>query len=557
MQPDSFVLTSQSQAEFYRHQPVDFFLYDEEGNANLYILNDNVPGKAHNLILINESEQDLTLTGNRSLPEKDNYHFELRFRPGTIDPNFHNWVTVGSGEWLLKSKLWQGDAQIADGTVSLYLVYQFESELTLPFRSSRLIPLHGLKSGSGGGSRGSRAELRYNLNGNQIVANSTAALHFRQERLEIINQRGVRDIPLEAGFALGNRVLNNGDEENELSLQITNLLRNSYVPFQGKYSEAPTRLVLSFDTSEAVQYWALFDEDNALGVLVDVSGTNTFWHIEKEVQGQTTQWILSPSEEIELDAGVSFRINLSKVISAMPTGSANLYLQYENMPGYWDDLFVVPIEKTPFYLEDKQDALGNVMKTIVGVGTHTVDQDGATVQIVGGLSADSLAVSNPSGAGVIPRGGIIMWSGAVADVPVGWNICDGNGGEKIGDLDIPDLRSRFIVGVGQGDGLSNYAPGVGDDRGKESHLLSGTETPSHSHSATITDTTKSPINSISDAAFNIDTGEAEVEGQVTINATTIDIKEANSVAIITTPVAATTAHENRPPYYALAFIIKL
>jgi len=34
-----------------------------------------------------------------------------------------------------------------------------------------------------------------------------------------------------------------------------------------------------------------------------------------------------------------------------------------------------------------------------------------------------------------------MWYGSAAQVPRGWNLCDGNGGR-------PDLRNRFIPGAG-------------------------------------------------------------------------------------------------------------
>ena len=48
-------------------------------------------------------------------------------------------------------------------------------------------------------------------------------------------------------------------------------------------------------------------------------------------------------------------------------------------------------------------------------------------------------VSDETGA-VMPVGGIIMWSGAVKEIPHGFQLCDGTHGT-------PDLRARFIVGV--------------------------------------------------------------------------------------------------------------
>lgn len=44
-------------------------------------------------------------------------------------------------------------------------------------------------------------------------------------------------------------------------------------------------------------------------------------------------------------------------------------------------------------------------------------------------------------AGIVPVGGIIMWSGAVDQVPEHWKLCDGENGT-------PDLTDRFVVGAG-------------------------------------------------------------------------------------------------------------
>lgn len=50
--------------------------------------------------------------------------------------------------------------------------------------------------------------------------------------------------------------------------------------------------------------------------------------------------------------------------------------------------------------------------------------------------------------GIIPIGGIIMWSGAQNAIPQYWQLCDGTNGA-------PDLRDRFIVGAG-----NNYTVGA-------------------------------------------------------------------------------------------------
>jgi microcystin-dependent protein len=81
--------------------------------------------------------------------------------------------------------------------------------------------------------------------------------------------------------------------------------------------------------------------------------------------------------------------------------------------------------------------------------------------------------------------------------PEGWNLCDGTkllvndypalfsiigtiyGGDGVTKFALPDYRGRLVVGVGQGPGLSNYAPGaIG---GAETVALTAAQVPAHSH----------------------------------------------------------------------------
>lgn len=39
------------------------------------------------------------------------------------------------------------------------------------------------------------------------------------------------------------------------------------------------------------------------------------------------------------------------------------------------------------------------------------------------------------------KGIIVLWGGAIVDIPAGWALCDGNGGR-------PDLRDKFVIGAG-------------------------------------------------------------------------------------------------------------
>ena len=74
----------------------------------------------------------------------------------------------------------------------------------------------------------------------------------------------------------------------------------------------------------------------------------------------------------------------------------------------------------------------------------------------------------------VPIGGIIMWSGTVAQAEAltNWAICDGQNGT-------PDLRDRFVLGVGSSVAASTAS--VDDTGGDNSITLSEGQMPSHNH----------------------------------------------------------------------------
>jgi len=39
------------------------------------------------------------------------------------------------------------------------------------------------------------------------------------------------------------------------------------------------------------------------------------------------------------------------------------------------------------------------------------------------------------------KGIIVLWGGAIVDIPAGWSLCDGSMGK-------PDLRAKFVIGAG-------------------------------------------------------------------------------------------------------------
>ncbi len=190
-------------------------------------------------------------------------------------------------------------------------------------------------------------------------------------------------------------------------------------------------------------------------------------------------------------------------------------------------------------------------------------------------------------------GGIIaMYEGLAADIPAGWALCDGTNGT-------PDLRDRFAVGAG-----GAYAPG--DVGGASTVTLTEAQLPSHAHGTSVTSagahshtgTTAGAGNhahsgstsgagshshvqtyrrgSSSGSGSNIQAGnqigDINSAGQSTSGvgdhahsfSTSVAGSHAHTFATSTggshvhgvtvNATGGSQAHENKPPYYALAFV---
>lgn len=192
--------------------------------------------------------------------------------------------------------------------------------------------------------------------------------------------------------------------------------------------------------------------------------------------------------------------------------------------------------------------------------------------ITGTISADEFAL-NQNGHGPVPAGGIIMWSGAPNAIPVGYVLC--NGGTYL-DKDgvnrtTPNLSGKFVVGYDASTLATpvviapndtnrrvNYGA-VGNSGGENFHTLIIDQLPTHNHGGITAGTgahTHTYIdyyrNTTSDGGggglstrawdgFQSDTRTTTGTGNHshTINA---DGKD--------------QPHENRPPYYVIAYIMK-
>ncbi len=153
----------------------------------------------------------------------------------------------------------------------------------------------------------------------------------------------------------------------------------------------------------------------------------------------------------------------------------------------------------------------------------------------------------------IPTGAIIMWSGSVSSIPVGWALCNGSSGT-------PDLRGRFIVGYNPNDPDYNS---IGDNGGEKRHTLSINEMPSHNHTGN-TNSAGNHSHTVNDegdfttgnpGGYIVQSGANQRNSGVQTQTTNFTGSHSHSLTI--NDRGSSQSHENRPPYYTLAYIIKL
>jgi microcystin-dependent protein len=172
--------------------------------------------------------------------------------------------------------------------------------------------------------------------------------------------------------------------------------------------------------------------------------------------------------------------------------------------------------------------------------------------LLGGTSKaqfDTLRGVNVAGGfAMVPSGGIIMWSGSVASIPSGWFLCNGSNGT-------PDLRNRFVVGAGD-----SYA--VGATGGADSVTLTEAQMPAHTHTFSgTTNTTGAHTHDITGTDVNgtnstTPLGRGTGGGNPEVVSTNSAGDHSHTFSGTTASTGGGGSHENRPPYYALAYIMK-
>ena len=200
------------------------------------------------------------------------------------------------------------------------------------------------------------------------------------------------------------------------------------------------------------------------------------------------------------------------------------------------------------------------------------------------ITSGTIADARLSSSSLFVSGMIMLWSGSTGSIPSGWVLCNGSNST-------PDLRNRFVVGAGSG-----YS--VGNTGGADTVTLTEAQIPSHNHSFSGSHSHSHTINNhthswsgttnttgnhnhheYGSAGYDWEDSErgwartTQHGGQDYNHAT--DGNHSHTVSGTTgnpsnrgtnsqsVSISGTTgnkgsgnSHENRPPYYALCYIMK-
>jgi len=587
--------------------PLKMELYsirDDNHLPVIFIESDN-KSEPLELSITNPTDKPIILKGIENATVND-FHFQLRFRKNVVAPNVLDSLRKATDKTLGDWKYSLIGAAEGGKEDWISFVRNGGADFSLLKGESTTIQMPTFSASAQGGARNTRVEVRYQI---KDIASGSIIRH-----LEIHSHLGLKTVPLIAQVKGSGTILNNGTSANELTIEVL-------------FTKQDGSVMLSADRSKPARFELIVAEDLMVSDSLSAATTTDGFNAQPSGDGQGHKvFTFEVQKAISLGKGNKFVINISNWVTNAEAGIHNLLLRYENIPGYWDGAWVLPVEMGPIVIQknnvgigtdDPKETLhleGNMLmngQLLIGdkdkvesakllfqkeypenhnepgiifapdhgdndsawIRFHSLSGAAHNLEIQVNQVGEDYLVLNPKGGNVgigtdnpqatlhvngrikdqtgfiMPVGSIIAYGGSTA--PEGWLLCDGLSipiESKYSDLKAiigaatPDLRSRFIVGAGQGNGLKNY--NRFSNGGEENHRLTLNEMPEHNHSINF-------VNNVAPELYNtpIVTGHADWGWKNLVSDVNVYSKNSDNNG-------GNQPHNNIPPYYALTYIIK-
>ena len=184
----------------------------------------------------------------------------------------------------------------------------------------------------------------------------------------------------------------------------------------------------------------------------------------------------------------------------------------------WQNAYTISSNATSF----------TVSTTVPQEWANLVARDLPTSSVSGAVVGSAVPAPGSAQSDSLPIGSIVIWSGTVASIPSGWQLCNGTNGT-------PDLRNRFIVGAG-----SSYP--VAATGGATTHLHAAGSLATTFIGSGMPRGAPPPPGAVTRYAVDDNSGGGDS-----------DMYSLNNIAI----AGNTALASSLPPYYALCFIMKM
>jgi microcystin-dependent protein len=306
----------------------------------------------------------------------------------------------------------------------------------------------------------------------------------------------------------------------------------TYACIQANTGQAPTN----------TSYWQNWVEDNAVHKTGNetISGIKTFTSSPIVPTPTTDMQVATKKYVDEKNFGGTVLTTGDQTISGIKT--------FTSSP-------IVPTPTTDSQAANKAYVDNSIVhktgdETIAGIKTFT------SSPIVPTPTTDSQAANKAyvdNNLSSIPAGVIVIWSGSSTSIPEGWALCDGLNGT-------PDLRDRFVIGAG-----GSYA--VGSTGGSaDAVVVSHTHTtPNHTHTGTAASAGAHTHTITRQRDTGVSEGSQWGGGGGSNTAVTSSSSGAHTHSLTINSGGGGTSGsagvsgvgKNLPPYYALAYIMKL
>ena len=203
----------------------------------------------------------------------------------------------------------------------------------------------------------------------------------------------------------------------------------------------------------------------ALGVLVILTSSITPVFI-KRIQVKAGEKTALEMSVIEQAALSYYATNNAWPASIQALQSAGYLNPSWSASNPWQNAYTISSNTSAF----------TVSTTVPQEWTNLVARDLPTSSISGAVVGSTVPAPGSQN-NSLPIGSIVIWSGTVASIPTGWQLCDGTNGT-------PDLRDKFVVGARQDSGgtaMTTVSGSLTKTGGEAKHTMTIAELVPHTH----------------------------------------------------------------------------